>query len=253
MCAFLDCYQGGRFSYWFEFIPEWLSTGLNQKFSCPREIRIEETIVCVGRGQLLLQPQLFAHFQLGKPEESFLISSPLVRSRSRTRHRAPTRWAVSFLRARRLLSRACEEVSENSTPGLFAALKCVSWLLSCLAYLSGAEHVWSISSAKVGLEHQSMLAEELSFNSFTAEVPACWSQLQHGRGWKGTQSHPWGCQETEVAPMKWAANGARDTRPGPAKGGWGVHGAGQTFEGDWMSSWRRNSLRVNIYAESKHV
>lgn len=35
---------------------------------------MEETIVCVcvGRGQLLPQPQLFTHFQLGEPEESFL-------------------------------------------------------------------------------------------------------------------------------------------------------------------------------------
>lgn len=60
--------------------------------------------VCVGRGQLLPQPQLFTHFDLGKPEESFLASSLLVPSRSRTRHRALTRWAVSFLCAQRLFS-----------------------------------------------------------------------------------------------------------------------------------------------------
>lgn len=40
--------------------------------------------VCVGRGQLLTQPQLFTHFDLGKPEESFLASSLLMPSRSRT-------------------------------------------------------------------------------------------------------------------------------------------------------------------------
>lgn len=89
---------------------------------------MEETVacVCVGRGQLLPQPQLFTDFDLGKPEERFLASSLLVPSRSRTRLMLQhAELSPSFMLSG-FSPGACEEISENSTPSQFVTPKCVS-------------------------------------------------------------------------------------------------------------------------------
>lgn len=161
---------------------------------------------------------------------------------------------------------AHEEVSENSTPSLFVTPKYVSWSLSCLAYLSSTDHVWSINSAfGGGPEHWSGMAKELSFNSFTAKVCAHWSQLPYLRGmW----SHPWGCVGTEVGThgvgTKWSWGEPGQNQPKEAVPpvacsqsvrcmARGCHGWRRASRGDCMSSWRRNSLGINKYAETKHV
>jgi len=157
----------------------------------------------------------------------------LVQSRSRTWHCAPTRWALSFLPVR-------EEFSALSA---FVTTKCVSWLLSCLAYLSSTEHVWSIISAHtLWLECWSVLAGGLSFNSFTARS----SQMLYVRG--NREGGP------RLAPVSWALNGTGDTGSESAKGRWRMSQMQKRFpeENRWVP-WGSNSLRVTKYAEIKYV
>lgn len=122
-----------------------------------------------------------------------------MQSRSRTWRCASTCWALSFLPVR-------EEFSALSA---FVTTKCVSWLLSCLAYLSSTEHVWSIISAHtLWLERWSVLTGGLNFNSFTTHS----LQMLYVRGSKEGG--------LRLAPMSWALNGDGDTGSESAKGRW---------------------------------